>query len=1072
MKDEKLFLGTVLLMSIININILYPQQYTIEQTLSDEAQRKTIAFDGLAFLTGELGMDSFLPPGKVADFSGFQYFRDNDPTHMGHNTDFVTIIAFNILHLLNSEQIDQLITLAENQIAMINQYGYNRFPLMKAFRRLLENDIPAGTEGLSLEAVMNYSAELYKLDGEISYYRAQTLGNIIRNMTAEQINSLNDFIALNGIGNWDRTLTNPLEGMNLTREQSVAVMTYASEMYSWYAGSVEADTYFCPERQGTYFGSFYMKDMPAMGNPDFTIPDNLTADMGTDFLNCLTSEQALLITDLVDIQRDSLYAIVDARTAVSEELRKFLVTSDVDINTVLNLAGWYGMLDGFIIYNYAANFSEVGNSLTQTQAEIIMAIREEWNSIPCSGAFLYSEPIAMPDIINTDFLFTGEIPLDSPIPDDAELKKLASGFQFTEGPCWYSTGYLLFSDIDGNIIYKWTPENGTETFLNPSGKSNGICEDLNGNLIVAQHANRQIFKISKTGEQTVLASYFNGKRLNSPNDLTVKSNGSIYFTDPPYGITPAEMELNFSGVYRLIDGKSEPVLLADDLSTPNGIEFSPDETKIYICDTETQRVLVYDVEEDGTLSNQSVLIEMDSNAYPDGLTVDKNGNLFIACSDGGIRVYSPEGILLDQFEIPEKTRNLAFENSDNFILYITAGTSIYCLASPGDQPGVEKKGILPDTGQNDDFTTIFGEDSDYQINTPSYTDNGDGTITDNITGLIWQQEDGGEMTWENAVDYAGNLSLAERNDWRLPKSHELFNLLDHGKNPALNDQYFLPGNAEYWWTSDQQAGNSAQIWAANTGGGIGPKPKNETISAGGQKRYHARCVTGESPISSFLNNNDETVTDLRTGLIWCRQESERMNWEEALEYSENLVYAGSDKWRLPNVKELRSISNDAMSNPSVDLVYFPQANSDLYWSSTSEVKHPDQAWFADFRSGLVSHDVKSTEMFVRSVRDADDTVTYFNDQTETLPNTIQLPQNFPNPFNPTTTISFSIPSTTFIRLVVFDIIGREVEVLINEECQAGRYSVKFNSENLASGIYFYRFTAGSFVETKKMILLK
>ena len=144
---------------------------TIEGTLSDEAQETTIAFDGLAFLTGSLGADSFFPPGKVADFWGFQYLRDNDPSQMGHSGNFLTKAANNVLYILTPSQRSQLVALAESQVDSINQYAYDRFALMDAFRRLLEGDIPAGSTGLDLEAVKDYSAELYRLDGQISFER-------------------------------------------------------------------------------------------------------------------------------------------------------------------------------------------------------------------------------------------------------------------------------------------------------------------------------------------------------------------------------------------------------------------------------------------------------------------------------------------------------------------------------------------------------------------------------------------------------------------------------------------------------------------------------------------------------------------------------------------------------------------------------------------------------------------------------------------------------------------------------------------------------------------------------------
>jgi sugar lactone lactonase YvrE len=381
---------------------------SIEQAISDEAQQNTLSFDGLAFLTGDLCGDSFLPPGKVADFSGFQYFRDTDPTAMGHNTDFVTIIAYNILNILTADQRASLIALAERQVSQISEYGYRRFPLMKAFRRLLAGDLPAGTDGLDRIAVMAYSAELYQLDGQISYDRAATLGTLIRGMTAEQKAQIDALKAKNGVGNWDSTLADPLKGLNLDPVVNVAVMTYASEMYSWYAGDVEADTYFCPERQGTYFGSFYMKDAPAMAaGPGFTIPSTLTADMGSSFISLLTTDQAAGIKNLVTLQKSDLNEIVSTRRSISAQLRRFITESSVDSETVLSLARRYGELDGEIVYLYATHFVQVGKTLSDSQEAQMTALRQTWNTLACTGAYLYSARLdSLPEIMNTDFLFT------------------------------------------------------------------------------------------------------------------------------------------------------------------------------------------------------------------------------------------------------------------------------------------------------------------------------------------------------------------------------------------------------------------------------------------------------------------------------------------------------------------------------------------------------------------------------------------------------------------------------------------------------------------------------------------
>ncbi|MCP4994102.1 MAG: hypothetical protein GY934_10030, partial [Gammaproteobacteria bacterium] len=197
---------------------------------------------------------------------------------MGHNTSFLTRASFNMLYVLTPAQRVELITLAESQVDDINQYGYDRFVLMDAFRRLLEDDLPSGSTGLDVEAVKTYSAALYRLDGEISYERAQVMGTLISNFSADQKAYLDAMVG-QGMLTWPE-VDAPAELQGLEHDVKVAVMTYAGDMFSWYAGSVEADVYFAPERQGTYFGSFYMKDAPAMGNPDYTIPSNLTADLG------------------------------------------------------------------------------------------------------------------------------------------------------------------------------------------------------------------------------------------------------------------------------------------------------------------------------------------------------------------------------------------------------------------------------------------------------------------------------------------------------------------------------------------------------------------------------------------------------------------------------------------------------------------------------------------------------------------------------------------------------------------------------------------------------------------------
>ncbi|MEI8165634.1 MAG: hypothetical protein WCG26_04625 [Chloroflexales bacterium] len=382
-----------------------PGTFTMDQTLSEQAQQTTIAFDGLAFLTGNLGSDSFFPPGKVADFWGFQFLRDNDPSAMGHNTDFLTNASLNMLHVLTSDQQAQLITLAKSQVDAINTYGTKRFVLMSAFRRLLEADLPTGTSGLNETAVKAFSAELYRLDGEISFARAQVMGGMLHNLSAEQRATLATMVG-QGMTTWPK-VDEPDVLRGLSRDEKVAVMTYAGDLFSWYAGSVEADVYFCPERQGTYFGSFYMKDAPAVGNPGYSIGTTITADMGNAFIAALTPDQAQQITGLVETQRPALTDIVAVRTKIATELRKFIAGETADSATVLALMETYGALDGTIVYHFATNFVRVGQTLTDAQHAQLQALRQQTlGDFTPKAAFLYAEPIDFPTVPNTDFLFS------------------------------------------------------------------------------------------------------------------------------------------------------------------------------------------------------------------------------------------------------------------------------------------------------------------------------------------------------------------------------------------------------------------------------------------------------------------------------------------------------------------------------------------------------------------------------------------------------------------------------------------------------------------------------------------
>ncbi|UCH03092.1 MAG: SMP-30/gluconolactonase/LRE family protein [Candidatus Bathyarchaeota archaeon] len=267
------------------------------------------------------------------------------------------------------------------------------------------------------------------------------------------------------------------------------------------------------------------------------------------------------------------------------------------------------------------------------------------------------------------------------LPEDSELERLATGFQFTEGPVWNASGgFLLFSDIRANRIYKWSPTNGVTIFREPSGNSNGLTYDKEMRLIICEHSNRRLTRMEKDDASTVLIERFRNKRLNSPNDVVVKSNGMIYFTDPPYCITPEEQELSFQGVYFIDPKNKKVILLKDDFDRPNGISFSPDETVLYIADSSIKRrhIRAFDVKSDGTIRNNRVFSEIRSDlpGNPDGMKVDIEGNLYVAAA-GGLWVFSKNGDHLGTIRTPEQPANCAWGDTDWKSLFITARTSVY-----------------------------------------------------------------------------------------------------------------------------------------------------------------------------------------------------------------------------------------------------------------------------------------------------------------------------------------------------------------------------------------------------------
>jgi gluconolactonase len=300
--------------------------------------------------------------------------------------------------------------------------------------------------------------------------------------------------------------------------------------------------------------------------------------------------------------------------------------------------------------------------------------------------------------------------LDAIVPANATIERVATGFTWVEGPIWIPAGYLMFAEITSNSIRKVTPDGKVSIFMQPSGYkgsapyggkepgSNGMTLDRTGRLTVAGHAQRDVWRLESlaAGAQvTVLADSYQGKKLNSPNDLVYKSDGSLYFTDPPYGL-PTQgdndpiKQLKVNGVYRIpgafdqkpgaAPARDQLQLLVRDLPRPNGIAFSPDEKYLYVNNTQPKKVWMrYKVEKDGSLSDAKVFYDATSDerpGAPDGMKVDRNGNVY-SSGPGGIWIFSPEGKALGTLLIPERTSNVAWGGTDRKTLYITASSSIY-----------------------------------------------------------------------------------------------------------------------------------------------------------------------------------------------------------------------------------------------------------------------------------------------------------------------------------------------------------------------------------------------------------
>lgn len=285
--------------------------------------------------------------------------------------------------------------------------------------------------------------------------------------------------------------------------------------------------------------------------------------------------------------------------------------------------------------------------------------------------------------------------MDALVPAAAKIEKIAGGFQFTEGPLWFKdSGNLWFSDVQGNVTRQWAPDGTVTEILKPAGYDgkdapegafigpNGMTFDKDGNVLICQHGNRRIARRNKAGVLTTLVDRFEGKKLNSPNDLVFKSDGALYFTDPPYGLTKGDedpkKELAFNGIYRLQGGKL--TLLNKEMTRPNGIAFSPDEKWLYVANSDPAKKvwMKYPVQEDGTLGPGRLFADVtaeQADGLPDGLKVDSKGNVW-ATGPGGVWIFNADGKHLGTIQPTEVPANCGFAEEGG-VLWMTARTSVY-----------------------------------------------------------------------------------------------------------------------------------------------------------------------------------------------------------------------------------------------------------------------------------------------------------------------------------------------------------------------------------------------------------
>jgi hypothetical protein len=364
---------------------------------------------------------------------------------------------------------------------------------------------------------------------------------------------------------------------------------------------------------------------------------------------------------------------------------------------------------------------------------------------------------------------------------------------------------------------------------------------------------------------------------------------------------------------------------------------------------------------------------------------------------------------------------------------------------------------LPDTGQNTGYTTIFGEDADYSVFPPNYSDMNNGSVLDNITGLQWQKIDAGEMTHEQATLYADTCTLAGFTDWRLPSPLEAYSIILFSRNkPPLDITFFPNTTAEYWWTHSVQHNDSSKVWVTNAGGGIGNHSKKETISAGGTKKFHTRLVRDSKspPIiqAPYVRTDYGSIIDLRTNLEWFTIPSQdSLTWEQGLQYAEQFSAGTHDDWHMPNIKELFSLTDQNYSFPAIDPKFGIITQNTNYWSSTTLSNQTDKAWYMDSRYGITTYAVKSQRLPVIVVRNTHATTSL---EQHSPQSTVYTHENV-------ISITINHPQNS---IHIFDILGNRI---LSDSTQ----SHEWHSPTLSIGLYIIHLVDGNTIQSFKAVIL-